>query len=279
MSDRSSDFEIENKSAITKFVGLLHRSKRPTLKEKLSTAIYLLDSTSNKLKAISDGLKKRDQKFIAKCVDAEIKNDHMRAVMYANECAEVRKLARLVISSELVLEQAALRLQTFNKLGDVLGTIVPIVELVEETKGRLGSLVPAVSDKLNDVNSVLKSSLSEMGSVGTFEDPSNNTSEAVKVLEEANLAAEEKIRERFPRLPEELTQDEHVNFRIPVALAATGGDLRVQNKSSLKQQVYEYIKASNGQISPKECASFLDVSLEDIETALLKLEKEGKIAA
>lgn len=223
-------------------------------------------------------MKKRDQKFFLKCIEAEINHDHSRSIIYANECAEVRKLARLVISSELVLEQAALRLQTLNKLGDVLVTIAPIVEIVEDTKGRLVDIVPSVSDKLNEVNSVLKSSLSEMGSSNMLEDPSSNSSEAMKILEEANLTAEEKIREKFPNLPEELEASEELKFRIAVALTATGGSSEIENKDLLKQQVYDYVKKYDGQISLMQCASSLDVPLRNVEEALLRLKDEGKIA-
>jgi division protein CdvB (Snf7/Vps24/ESCRT-III family) len=269
--------EKESASIVYRFIGLFRR-KKPSLKENVSVAVYLLDSTSNKLKFLSEGMKKRDQKFFMKCIEAQINNDHSRAIMYSNECAEVRKLARLVISSELVLEQAALRLQTLNKLGDVLTTIVPIVEIVEETKGRLVGVVPSVSDKLTEINSVLKNSLSEMGSTAdTFEDPSNNSSETMKILEEANLTAEEKIREKFPKLPEEFEISEKLKFRIPVALTATGGNSDTEFKDSLKQQVYEYIKICNGQISLTQCASSLGVPLKNIEEALLRLKEENRI--
>lgn len=240
-------------------------------------AIYLLESTTNKLKFLSEGMKKRDQKFFLKCIEAEINNDHPRAIIYANECAEVRKLARLVISSELILEQAALRLQTLNKLGDVLATIVPIVEIVEETKGRLIGIVPSVSDKLNEVNSMLKSSLSGMGSTNILKDPSNNSSEAMKILEEANITAEEKIREKFPQLPEELETSEELKFRIPVTLTATGGNSEIESKDPLKQQVYEYLKTYNGQISLTQCASSLGIPLKNVEEALSRLKEEGRI--
>jgi len=240
-------------------------------------AAYLLESTSNRLRSLSEGLKRRDQRFFAKCIEAEIAGNHTRAIIYANECAEVRKLARLVISSELALEQAALRLQTINKLGDVMVTIAPIVEIVEETKGRLSGIIPSVSANLNEVNSVLKSSLSEMGSVGVNENV-ENSGEAMKILREANLTAEEKIREKFPQLPEDLeTSEAFAESKIPVALTATGGSLEAEAKDLLKQQVYEYIRACDGKLSPAQCASILGVSSKDVERVILKLKEEGRI--
>lgn len=242
-------------------------------------SISLLEATSRKLNSLSEGLKRRDQKFFVKCIEAELANNRTMAIIYANECAEVRKLARLVISSELALEQAVLRLQTMDKLGDVLVTIAPIVDIVEETKGRLINTIPSVANRLNEINSMLKSGFSEMGSTEELKDTSNDSGEAAKILNEANLTAEEKIRERFPELPQEFgTSEKVVEFRIPVALTAAGGELEVEDKNPLKQLVYEYVKACNGQFNLTRCAAFLEASPEDVERALLKLKEEGKIA-
>ena len=214
--------------------------------------------------------------FFEKCIEAEIAESHERAVIYANECAEVRKLARLVISSELALEQAALRLQTINKLGDVMVTMSPIVEIVEETRGRLAGIIPSVSSSLDEVNSMLKSSLLEMGTVGVREG-NKDSSEAMKVLREANLTAEEKIREKFPRLPEDLgIPEETAESRVPIALTASGGSLEDEGRNLLEQRIYEYVKARNGELDPVQCASFLGVPPKDVEEIMLKL-KEGRI--
>ena len=241
-------------------------------------AIYKLEATLNKLRQISTGLKRRDEKFFIKCIEAQIAKNHMRAVIYANECAEVRKMARLIISSELALEQAILRLQTIGEISDVMVTIAPIVGIVQETRGRLAGIIPSVAGKLDEVNSMLHSSLMEMGSVHSPETGNKDSNkEVVKILEEANAAAEEKIREKFPELPPDLTSQELEEARIPVALTATGGDSPKRNDASLKQQVYDYIKACDGQLSIVQCASYLGVFPKDVEKAILKLKEEGKI--
>ena len=187
-------------------------------------SISLLESTSRKLNYLSDKLKKRDEKFFIKCIEAELTNKHTMAIIYANECAEVRKLARLAISSELALEQAILRLQTIEKIGDVLITIAPIVNIVEETKGRLTNIIPSVANRLNEINSMLKSSYSEICSTEELK-ISNDSNEVSKILNEANATAEERIRERFPKLPEDFEDSEkdNIEFRIPIALTATDG--------------------------------------------------------
>ena len=255
---------------------LFHRHRKPSLKESLSLTIYRLETTSQRLKSLSEGLERRNQKFFEKCIEAEMANNTVRATMYANECAEIRKFAGLVISSELALEQSALRLQTISKLGDVMTTVAPIIEIVEETKGRLGNIIPSVSSNLNEINNALKDSISKMGLTGK-EGNTQDSSEAIDILKEANLAAEEEVRERFPRLPKDLeTPEEPSESRIPVALTATGGNLN-EAEELLMYKVYEYIKACNGELNPMECASILGVPPSDIERAVLKLKEEGRI--
>lgn len=199
--------------------------------------------------------------------------------MYANECAEIRKLAKLIFSSELALEQAIVRLQTASELSDVIGAIVPIVGIVQETKGRLTGIVPSVSEKLDGITDMLRNSMGEMGSVYTSTTGSRDSDrEAKKILEEANIAAEEKIREKFPELPEELHDVKEPEARIPVALTATaGGGQPKTDQASLKRQVYDYIKAHEGKLSVVQCASYLGVFPTDVEKAILKLKEEGKI--
>ena len=240
-------------------------------------SISLLESTSRKLKSLSEGLKRRDQKFFAKCIEAELADNHTRAIIYANECAELRKFARIVIGSELALEQAVLRLQTINKLGDVLVAVTPIIEIVEETKGRLVNTIPSVANKLSEINSMLTSSFSEMRSMDSLKDVSNNSGEATKILQEANLSAEEKIRERFPKLPKEFETPKKVEFRIPIALTVAGGEIEIENRNSLTEQVYEYIKTCNGEFNIIHCANFLEASPKNVDRALSKLKEEGRI--
>ena len=84
-------------------------------------------------------------------------------LMYANECAEVRRLVSLVMSSQLALEKACLRLNTVGTISDVLSSISPMMEVVSETGRRLKGIVPSVTGKLQQVDTVLKASLSDMG--------------------------------------------------------------------------------------------------------------------
>lgn len=162
----------------------------------------------------------------------------MKAIIYANECAEIRRLARLIITCTLALEQATLRLQTIHEVSNIMASVNPILSIVKETKGRLIRIVPSIAGKLDEVNTVLRSSMSEMGSFNTSEASIESNEEARKILREANKIAEKNIRERFPELPQELeTYEEPTEARIPIAITVLDAKIDLGKKDTPKEVV------------------------------------------
>lgn len=184
---------------LRKLKGLFQKG---SLEEKIPFVIFKLKNSLNRLDKISDSLKKEDNGLFEKCIEARLRDDAIHAMMYANECAEIRKIALLVVSSKYALEQMILRLDTVTKLGNILITVTPVLDVIKETRSRLVGIVPSVANNLNEANKVLNKCLTKMG---TSTIKNVNTvmcnEDAVKVLEEANLAAEKTIRERFPEIP------------------------------------------------------------------------------
>jgi division protein CdvB (Snf7/Vps24/ESCRT-III family) len=251
------------------------KDKEGALKDRVSFAIYILETTVEKLKSLTAALSKRDEKYFEQCIEAVVSEDSPRALMYANECAEIRRLVSLVMSSQLALEQACLRLSTVGTLSDILSSISPIMELVNETGRRLKGIVPSVTGKLQQVDTVLKASLSDMGSASST-DPESASHEAQRILEEANKAAEEAVRSRFPEFPSGLTA-ELEQPKLPVALAEGVGEVVAEGRP-IKELVYDYIKKRNGQLSITECASDLGMTPKEVEQMLLQLRDEGKVS-
>jgi division protein CdvB (Snf7/Vps24/ESCRT-III family) len=250
----------------------------PPLKETLAYSIYKLEASEKRLKRAEEVLSRRDQLCLQKCVEAQIAGDRIHAIMYANECAEVRKLSKLVLASELSIEQAILRLETASKITDVISAVVPIADVVRETHNKLAGIIPSAATQLGEVNDLLNMSLKEMGTA-KIQTPSMNvvSEEAMKILEQANVAAEEKIREKFPELPTEVSVPVE-----PIQIGVSSGNIQAEMSTQfqttpLEDRVYDYIKSCNGQVSILQCAAYLGVYPYDIEKAIDYLKKEGKI--
>lgn len=128
--------------------------------------------------------------------------DTARAVMYANECVEVRKMARIMLQSELAIEQTILRLETVKEFGDVAAQMAPVVSIVNAVKSQLLGVMPEVSYELSTIGETLNNMMVEVGeTTGSNYDMVASGEEAQKILKEANTIAEEKMKEKFPELP------------------------------------------------------------------------------
>lgn len=254
-------------------------------------AIHKLETALNKLRRTSEGLKRKDKKLFNKCIEARRAKNNVRATIYANECAQVRKMASIIIYSELAIEKAIVRLNTIGEISDVMMTMAPIVEVVQETKGRLSGIIPSAVGKLDEVTNMLNRSVLEMSARRS---PKSNKlkydSDVVKILEEANESAENKIRERFPDLPIDLKDSESTQIpteanryskeiMIPIALTATGNETQREYNPYVKKQVYDYAKSCSGNLNIVQCASYLGVFPKEVEKAVLKLKEEGQIAS
>ncbi len=243
------------------------------LKERLARVLYRLNIQREKLEQKSFKLQQRDREIFEKCIAAKLTKDHAHAALYANECAEIRTMAKLVISAQLALERAVLRLQTIEEFGDVLVQMAPVVGVVRETRGKLAGVIPEVAVELDDIHSMLSNTLVEAGQTEA-QTPSVEaySTESKEVLEEANAVAEQRMREQFPELPEvRPVAEKPLETPMPTALTEGGEEI------SLEDQVYDYIKESGGELNLSQCATELGVASTDIRKIIDKLQQDGKI--
>ncbi len=130
-----------------------------------------------------------------RCIGAQLSKDTAHAALYANECAEIRKMAHITLSSELALERVILRLQTIEEFGDVMAQLAPVIGIVRETRGRIAGVIPEVAGELGEVNNMLSDMSLETGEVQEQGfDLTASSSEARKVLEESSSIASQQIK-------------------------------------------------------------------------------------
>jgi division protein CdvB (Snf7/Vps24/ESCRT-III family) len=117
-------------------------------------------------------------------------------------------MARVVLHSQLALEQVELRLETVLNYGDVAHAMRPVANVVRTIKTQLEGVLPDVSMELASVNESLEYLVLEVGeSTENSFDMTVSSEDAQKILTEANVVAEQKMRERFPDLPPVPTQE------------------------------------------------------------------------
>src|SRR5256712_1299404 len=135
------------------------------LKERIAQALWRLNSQKDKLEHMSTRLQQRDKEMFQRCIGAQLSKDTDHAALYATECAEIRKMAHLTMSSELALERVILRLQTIEEFGDVMAQLSPVIGVVRETRGRIAGVIPEVAGELGEVNEMLSDMSLETGQI------------------------------------------------------------------------------------------------------------------
>jgi hypothetical protein len=197
--------------------------------------------------------------------------DENHAKIYANECAEIRKMYLTAKSVQLALEKVILRLETVEQFGEAIVQLAPIMEVVKETKSEIVGLVPDVAGELDRVTSILDDMSRETGQVRQSELEIQVTGEeAKKILETSRRIADEKARERFPELP---FPD------LEVIPPETKTEQQTSNmEPSLLEQVLSYIESHDGRVSVSECANVLSTTPGDVIKAIDQLKEEGRLA-
>ena len=239
------------------------------LKERIEHASFRLRAQLEKLEHMYARLHQRDTDLFQRCVGAQVSNDLGHARIYANECAEIRKIAQVVLGSQLALEKVILRLETVEEFGTIMSQIAPVMGIVKETKSKIAGIVPQVASELEEVNNMLGDLTYETGEVTANTLPIETTDgEARKVLEETGLIAEQKLHEHFPDLPTlETTQ-----VAVPEP-AISIPDM----EADIDEQVYDYARKHDGEMSVESCAQELHASPVQVKTAIHRLRENGKV--
>ena len=240
-----------------------------SLRERIEQASFRLHAQLEKLEHMYTRLHQRDTDLFQRCVGAQVSNDLGHARIYANECAEIRKIAQVVLGSQLALEKVILRLETVEEFGTIMSQIAPVMGIVKETKSKIAGIVPQVASELEEVNNMLGDLTYETGEVTTNTVPIETADgEARKVLEETGLIAEQKLHEHFPDLPTLETA------QVPVLEPAIS---LPDMEADIDEQVYEYARKHDGEMSVESCAQELHASPVQVKTAIQRLRENGKV--
>ena len=172
------------------------------LREKVSQTIFKLNMVQRKLEDSRLRMERKHKSLFNKCVRSQEAKESAVAIMYANECSQVKKMAQTIITSQLAIEQVALRLETVQDFGDIAAEVVPATKIIHALKGRLAGVIPEVSMQLGQIGQSLDSLVLEVGEATTQSwsyIASGEDSE--KILAEATAIAEQKVKDGFPQLP------------------------------------------------------------------------------
>ena len=172
------------------------------LKHKIELATRRIEAQIQYLNGALQLLTQRDKTLFSKVVDAYSRHDMQRASVYANELAELRKMANFMMNAELALERVALRLRTVAQVGNVTAVLAPVSKVLQNIRAGVAGIFPGAEHELSEIGMLLDEIMIEASqTTGMSPDFEVASEEAQKILNEAAIVAEQRMKEKFPELP------------------------------------------------------------------------------
>ncbi|MEM0275330.1 MAG: hypothetical protein QXE67_03685, partial [Nitrososphaerota archaeon] len=104
----------------------MDENSRIDFRSRLEKSLSILNVQIEKLKNRYAEMEMRSKEYFEKVIECLVNMDEERAKIYAEEIAEIRKLAEIVKKSQLLLLQVKIRLETIIEITEVIGLITPL---------------------------------------------------------------------------------------------------------------------------------------------------------
>jgi len=112
-------------------------------------------------------------------------------------------MCQTILRSQFAIEQVVLRLETVEEFGDIVVEMSPVAGVIGSIRGHLTGIVPEVSYRLGEIGDSLNDLVMESGGATSMSwNVISSGEDAQKILEDANTIAEQKMKEKFPTLPD-----------------------------------------------------------------------------
>ena len=147
-------------------------------------------------------LDEREKMLFDRLVSVVESGDKIRSNIIASEIAQVREIKKHLLAFHIILENISLRLDNIILMGTIAKDIPQILGVVRELRNVMRGVMPNMEYELITLEENLQEALNEFreNTVSTYLDyKPSASSEAKKILEEAYLVAEERIRSSLPK--------------------------------------------------------------------------------
>lgn len=196
-TNRWKDKEKNESSLVSKIKNV----GQPTvsLKDQIIAVTQRLEIQTKSLDTAVLRFKNRDKEIFQRIVKAMSQHEEARANILATELAEIRKVEKMLSHASLALQSVSMRLSTVSELGDVVAVLSPAKNLLNNVRTEMCGIFPEASQELGNIGNLLSEICVTTNQSNDI--PVNNimaSADALSILEEAEAAAEIKLKDRLP---------------------------------------------------------------------------------
>jgi division protein CdvB (Snf7/Vps24/ESCRT-III family) len=195
--DKWKDKEKEQPSLSTKIKSIVKPSEN--VKDQINLVIQRLDIQTKKLDIAVKRFENRDAAVFQCVVKALSDRDKARANILASELWEIRKVEKMLMQESLALESVSMRLSTVSEIGDLVTVLAPAASVLKNIRSGMSTILPEAGQELENIGSLLTDIVVSTNQSTEMQVNTRTVNEeAEKILAEAELAAENRLKEQIP---------------------------------------------------------------------------------
>ena len=171
------------------------------LKEQIGLVTQRLDAQTRSLDAAVKRFEMRDAEVFQRVVKAMEARDKARANILATELGEIRKVEKMLTHASLAMQSVSMRLSTVSEMGELVAVLSPARGVLNGVRSEMCSILPEASQELGNIGNLLSEIVTTTNTSNDM--PVNNimaSADALQILEEAEVAAESKLKQRLPEV-------------------------------------------------------------------------------
>ena len=184
------------------------------LKEQISVVTQRLDTQTRALDAAVHRFELRDAEIFQRVVKAMTQRDNARANILATELGEIRKVEKMLSHASLALQSVSMRLSTVSEMGDVVAMLSPAKSMLNSVRSEMCSILPEASQELGNIGCLLSDIVSTTHQSDMPENTIMASADAMSILQEAEVAAEKKLGEKFPEVSAEAIMNKRTSIEV-----------------------------------------------------------------
>jgi division protein CdvB (Snf7/Vps24/ESCRT-III family) len=173
------------------------------LKPRLDAVQKKIQVQISRLEELHGLLKCKDEEAFRKLVASIKENNAQYSTVLSSDLARARQVSRVVFLSRVALEKLAAKLSSASDFGDIVIVLSPAMAVVKNLRSSLTPHVPEMEGELGIISELLSGILVDAGQVGGYTiNFETANEEAVRLIDEASAAVEQKMKEELPGIPD-----------------------------------------------------------------------------
>ena len=173
------------------------------LKPRLDAVQKKIKVQISRLEELYNVLKLKDKEIFRKLVVSMDQNNAQHSTLILSELVRTRQASRAVILSFVALEKLIAKLSSASDFRDLVAILSPAMAVVRNLRSSLTPHIPEMEEELGAISELLSGILVDAGQVGghTINFEAANE-EAVRLVLDASLAVDQKMKEELPEIPQ-----------------------------------------------------------------------------